>query len=351
MAYHCASPGSSETDDASTSDMTEYKAFRIHNDDKGYRAQIEELPVIAPGDGEVLIRAAYSSVNYKDALAGTGKGKILVRFPLVGGIDASGIVESSADGRFGRGDPVLVTGYGMSFDHDGGYAEYIKVPGDWVIPMPTGLDPRNAMILGTAGFTAALAIHRMLINGQRPEMGPVLVTGATGGVGSIAIDILKHLGFEPAAVSGKSELHNWLRELGAGQILGRDALPGKRRPLENAIWGGAVDNVGGEMLAQITRTIAPRGNIASIGLAGGVELNTTVMPFILRGASLLGINSVDVPHDLRLQLWTRLATEWRPRHLEGLLTETVGLDGLPALFDDMLAGKTHGRALVDLGAH
>ncbi len=330
--------------------MPTYKAFRIHNDGQGYRAGIEQLPVAEPREGEVLIRVAYSSVNYKDALAGTGKGKILAKFPLVGGIDAAGNVEVSADGRFGRGDPVLVTGRGMSFDHDGGYAEYLKVPGDWVIPMPTGLDPRNSMILGTAGFTAALAIHRMQVNGQRPEMGPVLVTGATGGVGSIAIDILKHLGYEPAAVSAKKELYGWLQELGAGQILGRDQLPGKQRPLEKAVWGGALDNVGGEMLAQITRTIVPRGNIASIGLAGGFELNTTVMPFILRGASLLGINSVEVPRDLCTRIWTLLATDWRPPHLERLLTATPGLDELPRLFDDMLEGKTHGRILVDLGS-
>lgn len=329
--------------------MNSYKAFRIHNDDQGYRAGIEELPLTQPADGEVLIRVAYSGINYKDALAGTGKGKILATFPLVGGVDAAGIVEASADGRFSPGDPVLVTGYGLSFDHDGGYAEYLGVPGDWVIPMPPGLDPRNAMILGTAGFTAALAINRMLINGQRPDMGPVLVTGATGGVGSIAIDMLSHLGYEPAAVSSKQELHGWLQELGASQILGRGDLPGKKRPLEKAIWGGAVDNVGGEMLAQITRTVVPDGNIASIGLAGGIELNTTVMPFILRGVSLLGINSVDVPHELRTRIWELLATEWRPPHLESLLTNSVGLEGLPEVFDDMLAGKTHGRVLVDLG--
>ena len=328
--------------------MSSYRAFRIHDDDDGYRAGIEELPVTEPGVGEVLIRVAYSGVNYKDALAGTGKGKILNTFPLVGGIDAAGIVEASADGRFGQGDPVLVTGYGMSFDHDGGYAEHLKVPADWVIPMPAGLDPRNAMILGTAGFTAALAIHRMQVNGQRPDMGPVLVTGATGGVGCLAIDILDHLGYEPAAVSGKKALHGWLQALGASRILGRDELPGKKHPLEKAVWGGAVDNVGGEMLAQITRTVVPRGNIASIGLAGGVDLHTTVMPFILRGASLLGINSVDVPHELRSQLWKQLASDWRPPHLEQILTDTVGLEDLPRVFDQMLAGRTHGRILVDL---
>lgn len=188
------------------------------------------------------------------------------------------------------------------------------------------------MILGTAGFTAALAIHRMQVNDQRPEMGPVLVTGATGGVGSIAVAILKHLGYEPVAVSGKQELD-------AAQILGRDELPGGQRPLEKAIWGGAVDTVGGKLLARITRTIKPWGNIASIGLAGGTGLDTTVMPFILRGASLLGIDSVTVPHPLRTQLWAQLATDWRPPpNLERILTTTVGLEGLPGVFDAMLAG-------------
>jgi len=215
--------------------------------------------------------------------------------------------------------------------------------------MPPGLDPRNAMILGTAGFTAALAIHRMQVNDQRPEMGPVLVTGATGGVGSIAVAILKHLGYEPVAVSGKQELYGWLQELGAAQILGRDELPGGQRPLEKAIWGGAVDTVGGKLLARITRTIKPWGNIASIGLAGGTGLDTTVTPFILRGASLLDIDSVTVPHPLRTRLWAQLATDWRPPHLERILTTTAGLEGLPGVFDAMLAGKTHGRVLVDLG--
>jgi NADPH2:quinone reductase len=190
----------------------------------------------------------------------------------------------------------------------------------------------------------------MQVNGQLPEMGPVLVTGATGGVGCVAIDILKKLGYEPVAVSGKQELHDWLRALGAGEVLGREDLPGKKRPLETATWGGAVDNVGGEMLAQITRTVVPWGNIASIGLAGGTALHTTVMPFILRGASLLGVNSVDVPHGLRSQLWALLATDWRPPHLERLLTRTVDLQGLASIFEEMLAGKTHGRVLVSLGS-
>ena len=235
--------------------MTHYQAFRIHQDSAGHRAEVASVPLRSPTAGEVLIRVAWSGINFKDALAGTGKGKILKTFPLVGGIDAAGHVERSASPGFREGDAVLVTGFGLSFDHDGGFAEYLCCPADWVVPIPAGLDPRSAMILGTAGFTAALALHRMLVNGQQPGLGPILVTGASGGVGAIAVNLFSHLGFEVAAVSGKAELHDWLRGLGAKQGLGRNDLPGDRRPLGRAVWGGAVDNVGGEMLGQITRTL------------------------------------------------------------------------------------------------
>lgn len=329
--------------------MTDYQAFRIHQDSAGHHAGVERLPLREPGTGEVLVRVGWSGINYKDALAGTGRGKILKTFPLVGGIDAAGQVERSGSPNFSEGDPVLVTGYGLSFDHDGGFAEYLCCPADWVVPIPAGLDPRSAMILGTAGFTAALALHRMLVNGQHPGLGPILVTGASGGVGAIAVNLLSHLGFEVAAVSGKPELHDWLRALGASQVLGRDELPGERRPLERAVWGGAVDNVGGDMLAQITRTVTPWGNIASIGLAGGHELHTTVMPFILRGVSLLGIHSVEVPQPLRSELWAQLASDWHPPQMEAIHSATVGLDGLGEAFELMLEGQTHGRVLVRIG--
>ncbi len=327
--------------------MSEHSAFRIHNAD-GHRAGVERVPTPEPAAGEVLIRVQYSGVNYKDALAGSGRGKILKRFPLTGGIDAAGVVARSEHADFKPGDAVIATSFGMSFDHDGGYAEYLCVPGDWVVAMPDGLDARAAMILGTAGFTAALAVHRMLANGQVPELGPVLVTGATGGVGSVAIAILARLGFEVVAVSGKPERHDWLRRLGASRCIDRDALPGGDRPLEQAVWGGAVDNVGGAMLARITRTLAPNGNIASIGLAGGIALDTTVMPFILRGVALLGCNSVDTPMPLRSALWQHLAGDWAPADLEAVHSETVGLDGLMPVFERMLAGQTHGRVLVEI---
>ena len=326
--------------------MNTYRAFRIHRDARGHHAGIEVLPRPEPAAGEVLVRLSHSSVNYKDALAGTGRGKILRAFPLVGGIDGAGVVEASGDARYREGDAVVATGWGLSFDHDGGYAGYLCCPADWLVPIPPGLDPRTAMILGTAGLTAALAVHRMQVNGQRPELGPILVTGASGGVGSLAIAVLTRLGYEVAAVSGKQALGDWLRSLGASQILGRDALADATRPLEQVRWGGAIDSVGGELLAQITRTVAPNGNIAAVGLAGGHELHTTVMPFILRGVSLLGCNSVDVPIFLRTELWTRLAGDWRPADLEAVLTGTIDLEGLPDTFERMLAGETHGRLLV-----
>jgi acrylyl-CoA reductase (NADPH) len=266
---------------------------------------------------------------------------------LTGGADGAGRVESSRDGRYREGDAVIVTGWGLTFDHDGGFAQYLCCPGDWLVPIPAGLDPRTAMIHGTAGLTAAIALHRMLVNGQRPELGPILVTGATGGVGSLAVAMLARLGYEVVAVSGKPELEPWLRALGARRVLGRDALAAAKRPLERAQWGGAVDNVGGELLAQITRTVVPNGNIASIGLAAGTALHTTVLPFILRGVSLLGCNSVDVPFALRQELWRHMATDWAPSDLESIATGTVGLDALPEIFERMLAGRTHGRILVE----
>lgn len=323
-------------------------AFRIHQDAQGHRAGIEPIRRQEPAEGEVLVRITHSSVNYKDALAGTGKGKIIRTFPRVGGIDAAGVVDVSRDPRFREGDAVIATGWGLCVDHDGGYSGWLCCPAGWLVPMPHGLDPRRAMILGTAGFTAALALHRMQANGQHPDMGPILVTGASGGVGSMAIAIFSRLGYQVAAVSGKEDLHPWLRSLGAGEILGRDGLGDARRPLEKARWGGAVDNVGGELLAQITRTVVPWGNIAAIGLAGGHALNTTVMPFILRGVSLLGCNSVDVPYPLRQALWRHLADDWRPADLDSMVTQEIGLDGLADCFDRVLAGEVHGRILVTI---
>ncbi len=326
--------------------MTSYSAYRIHQDPDGsHRAGIETLEVQPLAEGEVLIRTRYSSINYKDALAGTGKGKILHQFPLVGGIDSAGVVVESRSERYREGDEVIVTGYGLSVTQDGGYAEYLKVPGAWIVPLPEGLSLEESMIIGTAGFTAAYALHRLEQNGQRPELGPIVVTGASGGVGCVAVNLFSACGYEVVAVSGKEATYPWLRELGAKEVLGRDRLSIGERPLEKGLWGGAIDNVGGRTLAGLTRHLRQGGSIASIGLAGGIELNTTVMPFILRGISLIGIDSSACRYDLRYRLWVRLATDLKPA-LDRLVTQRLGLDGLLEAFNAMLAGQTSGRILV-----
>jgi len=329
--------------------MNRFKAFRIHSEGGKIVARFEELGLDDLAPGEVVIRVTHSGINYKDALAATGAGKILRRYPLVGGIDLAGIVESSNDPRFAPGTAALVTGCGLSETHDGGYAQFARVPGDWVIPMPPGLDAFTAMALGTAGFTAALAIHRMEQNGQEPGGGPIAVTGASGGVGSIAIDMLSARGYRVVALSGKAAAVPYLKELGASEVLLRAGLELGSRPLENVRFGGAIDNLGGETLGWLTRTVDFWGNIASIGLASGAELSTTVMPFILRGVALLGINSSATRREMRLAVWQRIAGDLRPRHLERIVTRTIAFDELPAAFPDYIAGRVTGRTVVRIG--
>ena len=325
-----------------------FQAFRIHNDEQGYRAGLESISLDDLTEGDVTIRVQYSGINYKDALAGTGKGKILRRYPMTGGIDAAGIVVDSASDRFTPGQEVLVTGSGLSETRDGGYSEYLRLDSNWVVPLPTGLSLLETMILGTAGFTAALSLYRMEINGQKPEHGPVVVTGASGGVGSLAIDIFSSAGYEVHAISGKQEQFGWLESLGAAQCFSRHELEWGKRPLESARWAGCVDSVGGDMLSGIAAAIKPWGNIASCGLAGGIKLNTTVMPFIIRGVSLLGIDSPTCPYSIREEIWPRLAGAWKPRHLDQICREQVGLDGLSTIFERMLAGDSLGRVIVKL---
>lgn len=319
------------------------------SDGQGIRCEIRRLPRPEPAAGQVLIRARWSSVNYKDALAATGAGKIMKTLPLTGGIDVAGTVAASRDARYKEGDAVLVTGYGLGVEVDGGFAEYVKVLADWVVPLPAGLTDFQAMALGTAGFTAGLAILRMEQNGLMPGQGPVVVTGATGGVGSLAVDMLAGLGYRVTALSGKADRADYLKGLGAVEILDRHGLEMGERPLEKSQWAGAVDTVGGKTLAWLTRTMAYRGVIAACGLAGGMELNTTVMPFILRGVSLLGIDSVACPMAQRLEVWRRLATDLKPRHLESGIARTVALAQLPGVFQGFLDGTVTGRIVVDLG--
>lgn len=326
-----------------------FRAFRIHDEDKRVVARFEQLSLDDLSPGDVVVRVTYSGINYKDALAATGAGKILRKYPLVGGIDLAGVVESSTDARYMPGDHVLVTGCGLSETHDGGYSQYARVQGDWVIPIPAGLDDRAAMALGTAGFTAALAIHRMEENGQAPAKGPIVVTGATGGVGSIAIDMLGARGYEVIAASGKEQAVGYLQSLGAARVLRRQSIDYGSRPLERAQFAGAIDNVGGDMLAWLTRTVGYGGNIASIGLVGSPKLETTVMPFILRAVNLLGINSSGPSRELRLALWKRIATDLAPRHLDKIVTREIELDGLPAAFASYIDGSVIGRTVVRIG--
>ncbi len=324
---------------------TPFNAFRIHSDDAGYRSGQEPMTLDQLSPGEVVIRARWSSVNYKDALAGTGKGKILRRFPLVGGIDVAGEVVASTDPAFREGDTVLTTGCGLSETRDGGYSQYVRLESRWVIPLPAGLSLRESMVLGTAGFTAALALFRMKENRQSPAHGPLAVTGATGGVGSLAVDIFSRAGFEVHAISGKAEAADYLTHIGASQVLGRDALA-TTRPMESARFGGGLDNVGGPMLVSLLAQTAPYGNVASAGLAATAGLDMTVMPFIIRGVSLLGVASAGTARDVRAQVWQHLGSDWKPRHLERICTREVGLDGLPEVFDGMLAGQSFGRTVV-----
>jgi len=326
-----------------------FKAFRIHEADGRVAARFEDLGLDALSAGDVVIDVEYSDINYKDALAATGAGKILRRYPLVGGIDLAGRVRSSNDARYEPGDSVLVTGSGLSETEDGGYSEVARVKGDSVIPMPRGLDAFRAMALGTAGFTAALAIHRMEHNGQTPARGPVMVTGATGGVGSIAIDMLAGRGYEVIALTGKPESADYLKSLGASKVVLRRDLQLGSRPLEATRYAGVIDNVGGDVLAGLIRQVDFWGNVASIGLAGGATLSTTVLPFILRGVNLLGINSSATRREERLAVWGRIAGDCAPRHLERIVTRTIPFAELPGAFQAHIDGKVTGRTVVKIG--
>lgn len=329
--------------------MQPFRAFRIHRQDGKIVPRIETIGLDDLAAGEVLVKVRYSTINYKDALAATGAGKILRKYPLVGGIDLAGEVVSSQSAAFTPGQKVLVNGCGLSETHDGGYAEYARLQSDWIVPIPPGLDEFQCMAIGTAGYTAALAIHRMEQNGQRPQGGEIIVTGASGGVGSVAIDMLAGRGYKVVAVTGKKSSTQYLQQLGASRVLLRETINLGSRPLEAAQWGGAIDNLGGEVLTWLTRTTNFWGNIASIGLAASPELKTSVVPFILRGVNLLGINSVFTPRPLRLEVWQRLASDLKPRHLDAIVTRTLDLDSLPGAFDDYIKGGVTGRTVVRIG--
>lgn len=328
--------------------MKPFRAFRINQVDGKIVADYQQLNVDDLTAGEVVIRVEWSNINYKDALAATGAGKILRQYPLNGGIDLAGVVMESTDARYHAGDAVLVCSASLSETVDGGYAEVARVAADSVVPLPAGLTAREAMAIGTAGFTAALALVRMEQNGQTPEQGPIVVTGASGGVGSVAIDLLAARGYQVTAFTGKAAQHDFLRKLGAREFIDRHTVEMGTRPLEAATWGGAVDNAGGDTLAWLTRTVKPRGNIASIGLVHDVKLQTTVMPFILRGVSLLGINCMEVTTGARDTLWARLGSDLKPPHLADITTREIDFAQLPTAFDDYINGQIFGRTVVKI---
>lgn len=328
--------------------MESFKALLIEERDGKVESGFVRMDAGRLDAGEVTIRVAYSSVNYKDALAATGAGRIIRRFPCIGGIDLSGTVVDSADPRFKPGDPVIATSFDIGVAHHGGYAEYARVPAAWVVPLPAGLSLYDAMALGTAGFTAALGIVRMEENGLRPDKGPVIVTGATGGVGSLAVDMLARLRYHVVALTGKESEADYLRGLGAAEVMLRDGLDLTRiRPLDSARWAGAVDNLGGDILAWIASTMMQGGTIASIGLAASMKLNTTVAPFILRGVSLLGVDSGYIGEPYRSGVWQRLAGDLRPPHLESM-SRRIAFDELPGIFDEYIAGRAKGRVVVEI---
>jgi NADPH2:quinone reductase len=330
--------------------MDKFRAFRIDEQEGNIVAGFQELSLDDLTEGNVVVRVTHSTINYKDALAATGKGRILRRYPLNGGIDFAGVVVSSEDEEFQPGTEVLMNGCGLSETKDGGYSEYARVDSEGLVAVPEGMSCFDAMQLGTAGYTAGLAIHRMEQNGQAPDLGPIVVTGATGGVGSIAVDMLAGRGYDVVAVTGKASEEDYLRKIGANRILLRDDIDFGKRPLEKAEWAGAIDNLGGDYLTWLTRTMQYGGNIASIGLAASHELNTTVMPFILRAVCLLGINSVETPRDLRRAVWQRIGADLKPQHLDTIGHRTIVFDDLPGAFEAYIDGTITGRAVVEIAA-
>ena len=328
--------------------MNPFNALRVFDEGGKPVARVVEMALAELSSGEVVFQTAYSSVNYKDALAATGSGGRIIRsYPRVAGIDATGTVISSADGRVKAGDPVICTSYEFGVGHDGGYSQVCRVPADWVVPLPAGLTLFDAAALGVAGYTAGLAVELLELNGMAPNNGKVLVNGATGGVATLVIDMLSRLGYHVVAVTGKDGEHDFLRGLGAKEVLSRQTLEMGTRPLEKGLWAAAFDSVGGEQLAWLTRTMQPEGLIASFGNAGGIELKTTVLPFILRGVRLIGVNTGETPMPLRRKVWNRLASDLKPAHLADI-AHVIKLEDLPGYFQRMLKGEIRGRAVVSM---
>lgn len=331
--------------------MQPFRALVVDKVESGVSLGIREWTADQLMPGDVTIRVEYSSINYKDGLAVRADGRVVRSYPLIPGIDLAGeVVESSAE-SVAAGSRVIVHGYDTGVAHHGGFSEMARVPADWVVPLPNELTTRQAMALGTAGFTAALSVARLEAAGLNPQVGPVLVTGASGGVGSTAIDILAARGYTVAASTGSADAHAYLRALGASEILDRvETSANSTRPLERGRWAGAVDAVGGSTLAYLLRTTNYGGSIAISGNAGGVEFNSTVFPFILRAVNVLGIDSVMVPLSERIALWERMATDLRPPHLDQSIATEVTLDEAPRVLEQIVGGGVQGRTVVRISA-
>lgn len=330
--------------------MHKFKAYRTFEDNKLVTSRFVEMSLDELDAGEVVVKTKYSTINYKDALSYNGAGRIMRKYPTIGGIDMAGTVESSADARWKRGDKVIVHGYDMGVAHDGGYAERVRVPADWVVRRPESMTAFDAMTLGTAGFTAALAIMLMEHNGLGPGNGPVAVSGATGGVGSVAIEILAKTGYHVVAITGKEEETDYLKGLGAQEVMARQSIDlTKIRPLEKALWAGAVDNLGGDILSWLLATTRIGGTVGAVGLAADMKLNTTVAPFILRGVALLGADSVNCAMAMRQKIWNKLAVDWRPDQVHDQV-RTIDFDELPTHFDAYIKGLVRGRTVVKIGS-
>ncbi len=326
-----------------------FQALQTREVDGGYQNDLIERELSELGSGGVLVRVQWSSLNYKDALSATGNKGVTRHFPHTPGIDAVGVVEEAGDGPFSQGDAVICTGYDLGMNTDGGFAEYIRVPAEWLVPLPEGLSARDAMVLGTAGLTAALCVESLLDTGVNPDQGPVLVTGATGGVGSVSVAILSKLGFNVAAVSGKADAVDWLKGLGAAQVISRDEyMENAGKPMLKEQWAGAIDCVGGDALTTALKSVKYGGSVAACGLAGSPDLNMTVFPFILRSVNLLGVDSVELPVEIKQQMWQLLADEWIPRDMAQLEAAEIGLDEVNDWVAKILKGGVRGRVVVRL---
>ncbi|GAM14154.1 NADPH:quinone oxidoreductase family protein [Mesobacillus selenatarsenatis] len=329
--------------------MDNFKAFMVNKTDSDFSAEVKTIGLEDLPAGDVVIKIAYSSVNFKDGLASIPNGKIVRSYPFVPGIDLAGTVVRSEDNRFKEGDEVIATSYEIGVSHYGGFSEFARIPAKWIVPLPKGLNFREAMVFGTAGFTAALSVHRLEENGLTPEKGKVLVTGATGGVGSVAVAMLAKRGYHVVASTGKASEHEYLRKIGAEEIISREELVGeKTKPLDQQLWAAAVDPVGGKTLSAILSKLEYNGSVAVSGLTGGTDVPTTVFPFILRGINLLGIDSVYCPMDTRKLLWQRMATDLKPEGLLETIENEVSLEELPGVLASILKGENRGRTIVKM---